>query len=204
MWPATACRSSCPSATALDSSILEPIDFNVAMWSDVQPVASRVHANQAALVLAERPSSRRMTIRIRILSPAAPQTLAPVEVTLAPNTPPLTAYGQAMNAASQAIADAWKARSAIDFNRRSTLTAQVHIDSLAQWGAIQQKLATVPVVTHVNVAAMTLGQAQLVIDYAGTQSQLDDFLSQASLSLSSRDGVWWLSAQSGDGGMVSQ
>jgi hypothetical protein len=193
-----------PVGDALDSSILKPIDFGVATWSDIQPVASRVHASQAALVLVERPSSQRMTIRIRILSPAAPQTLAPVEVTLAPDTPPLTAYGQAMNAASQAIADAWKARSAIDFNRRSTLTAQVRIDSLAQWGAIQQRLATVPVVTHVNVAAMTLGQAQLVIDYAGTQSQLDDFFSQAALSLSNRDGVWWLSAQSGDGGMVSQ
>ncbi len=37
-----------------------------------------------------------------------------------------------------------------------------------------------------------MGQARIVISYAGTPAQLNDFLSQASLALSNRDGVWWL------------
>ena len=47
-------------------------------------------------------------------------------------------------------------------------------------------------VTDVNVAAMNIGQARIVITYAGTTAQLSDFLSQATLALTSRDGIWWL------------
>ncbi len=49
-------------------------------WSDVQPVASRAHANQAALVLAGPVSAGQMTVRIRLLTPAGSQTLGPITV----------------------------------------------------------------------------------------------------------------------------
>lgn len=192
-----------PVGDAIDSTLLAPVDFAIASWSDVQPAASRVHASQAALVLAGRPSAGHMTVSIRILSPAAPQALPPVDVPVALDAPPGRAYADAVAAAGAAIGEAWKARTAIDFNQRSTITAEVRLDSLAQWGAIQRKLAAVPVVTHINVAAMDIGQARIVISYAGRADQLKDFLSQASLALSSRDGAWWLSARAADGGVTN-
>ena len=193
-----------PMGDALDATMLGPISFDTGAWSDVQPAASRVHASQAALVLAGPISGGHMTVSIRILSPAAPQMLPPVLVAVSPGEPTAQIYADAVQLAGQAIGEAWKARSTIDFNERATLTAEVRLDSLAQWGMIQQRLATVPVVTHVNVAAMTIGQARIVLSYAGTADQLRDFLSQAALALTSRDGVWWLSVQSADGGMVDQ
>lgn len=192
-----------PTGDALDATILDPIAFDTGAWSDVQPAASRVHASQAALVLAGPVSAGHMTVSIRILSPAAPQVLPPVQVPVVPGAPAANIYADAVTAAGGAIGEAWKTRSAIDFNHRSTLTAEVRLDSLAQWGAIQQKLAMVPVVTNVNVAALSIGEARIVLSYAGSPVQLKDFLSQAALELSSRDGVWWLSAQAVDGGMVS-
>ena len=192
-----------PSGDALDTTLLAPIEFGTASWNDVQPAASRAHASQAALVLAGPPSAGHMSVSIRILSPTGSQSLPPVIVAVPPGTAPAKGYADAAEAATEAIGEAWKARSAIDFNRHSTITAEVQLDSLAQWGAIQRKLATVPIVMNVNVAAMNLGQARIVISYAGTPAQLKDFLSQAALALSSRDGGWWLSAQAADGGVTN-
>jgi energy-converting hydrogenase Eha subunit E len=104
-------------------------------------------------------------------------------------------YAAAVQASADAIGNLWKARTAVDFNQHSALTAEIQLDSLAEWGRIQEKLVNVPVVTNVNVEAMSIGHARIVISYAGTLAQLGDFLSQASLGLTSRDGVWWLNAQ---------
>lgn len=188
-----------PAPDALNRNVLAPLDFDSATWSDVQPVASRAHANQAALVLAGPVTAGQMTVRIRLLTPAGSQTLGPI--TVPAGAGPSGAYLAAAQAAASDIGNSWKARSAIDFNQRSTLTAEIRLDSLATWGHIQQRLANVPVVTNVNVEAMAIGQARIVISYAGTPAQLNDFLSQASLALSNRDGVWWLSAGSAHAGM---
>lgn len=192
-----------PGGDPLDSSALTPIRFDTAEWSDVEPLASRFRAAHAALVLAKPPASGRMVLKIRILSSGPAQNLPDVDVPIPPGTQPQKGYGDAALAAAAAIGDAWKSRTAIDFNQRSTLTAEVRLDSLALWGAIQQKLAAVPIVTNINVAAMNIGQARIVISYAGTPAQLDDFLSQAALDLTNRGGAWWLSAKAADGGMVS-
>lgn len=186
-----------PAGDALDKSVLGLIDFDGATWNDVQPAASRAHAAQAALVLAGPVSNGHIPVRIRILSAGLPQTLPPLEVPVTDGAPADQVYAAAANAAARAIGDAWTARSAIDFNQHSTLSVDVAVDSLNQWGAIQQRLETVPVVTNINVAAMNIGHARLVLSYAGTTTQLGDFLSQAALSLTSRNGVWWLAMQPG-------
>ena len=129
-----------PAGDALDRSTLGPIDFESVSWDDVQPVASRAHAAQAALVWRSglrRPDHREDAI----LSASLPQTLPPLDVPVAAGARRDQAYATAADAAAQAIGNAWKARSAIDFSQRSTLIAEVVVDSLAQWGAIQQKLA---------------------------------------------------------------
>ncbi len=184
-----------PQGDALDRSVLGAIDFDNASWSDVQPVASRARTDQAALVQAGPVANGEMNVKIRLVSATGSQLVPPVSVPVAQGATPQVADASAALATAQALGNIWKTRAAIDFNRQSTLTADVRLDSVAQWGAIQQRLAKVPVVTNVNVAAMDIGQARIVIDYAGTPSQLNDFLSQAALQLSNRDGVWWLSMQ---------
>lgn len=191
-----------PGSDPLDVAALGPLRFESAEWSDVEPSASRVHAAQAALVLAKPPASGSMMLKIRILSAGPVQDLPDTVVPIPPGTRPEKGYGDAALAASAAIGDAWKARAAIDFNRQSMLTADVHLDSLAQWGAIQQKLAAIPIVMNVNVTAMDTGEARIVIAYAGTLAQLDDFLSQAALDLTNRGGTWWLSAKPAGSGMA--
>lgn len=192
-----------PSGDPADVQTLGPVRFEAAQWSDVEPLAARAHAAQAALVLAKPPASGSMVLKIRILSATPPQDLPDVVVPIPPGTKPEKGYGDAATAAAIAIGDAWKARAAIDFNQHSTLTADVHLDSLTQWGEIQQKLAAVPIVTNVNVTAMDIGEARIVIGYAGTQTQLGDFLSQAALDLTNRGGTWWLSARPNGSGTVS-
>jgi hypothetical protein len=118
-----------------------------------------------------------------------------VVVPVPPHTPSAKAYASAADAAAGAIIDAWKARSAIDFGRRSKLVADVRIDSLSAWSALQQKLAAIPSVTDVSVMAMNIGEARIAISYVGTQDQFSDQLAQAGLELSGQDGAWMLSTQ---------
>ena len=193
-----------PVGDAADGLFLGGLSFDTATWNDVAPTASRIHATQVALILAKPPASGQMVMKIRILSAGQVPTVPDVTVPIPPGTKPQKGYGDAAAAAAAAVSDAWKSRTAIDFNQHAVLTALVHLDSLAQWGGIQQKLASVPIVTSINVAAMNIGQARIVINYAGSQEQLTDFLSQTALSLTNRGGKWWLSAQSADGGMETQ
>lgn len=190
------------SGDPLDLAALGPLRLETAAWGDIEPLVSRAHATQAALVLAKPPASGHMMLKIRILSSGPVQDLPDVDVPIPPGTQPEKGYGDAAMAAAAAIGDAWKARAAIDFNRHATLMADVRFDSLAQWSAIQQKLASVLIVTDVDVAAMNIGEARIAIGYAGTSAQLDDFLSQAALGLENRGGTWWLSAKP-SGGVVT-
>jgi hypothetical protein len=75
-------------------------------------------------------------------------------------------------------------------NSRGTLIADVHVDSLDQWGAIQTALGGLENVTGVQVVAMDVGYARLSIAYQGTQDQLRDALSGQGFSLSGRPGAW--------------
>jgi hypothetical protein len=181
-----------PTPDALNRTLLAPLDFDSAAWSDIQPVAQRAGAKRAALVLLGPGADGQMSLRIRILTPAGSQVLGPLPV---PATSAALGYAAAVQASADAIGNLWKARSAVDFNQHSALTAEIQLDSLADWGKIQERLVNVPVVTNVNVEAMTIGHARIVIRYAGTLAQLSNFLSQASLGLTNRDGVWWLNAQ---------
>lgn len=184
-----------PRGDALDRSTLGALNFGTASWNEVQSVAARAQADQAALVQAGPVVNGQMVVKIRLLSPTVTQSLPPVSAPVPAGATAQTADAAAATAAAQALGNIWKTRAAVDFNRQSQLTADVRVNSVAQWGVIRQHLAKVPVVTDVKVAAMDIGQARIVIGYAGTPAQLNDFLSQAALQLSRRDGVWWLSMQ---------
>lgn len=187
-----------PTSDAQANAALAPINFGTAGWSDVQPVAARFRASQVVLALVQPPPPGQMqgqlAAKLRILTPGPAQTLPDVTVAFNAGSESEGGYGDVATAAAQAVANAWKSRKAIDYSQQATLTANVQLASLAQWGAIQQKLATVPVVLNVSVAAMSVGEARIVLTYAGNATQLNDFLSQAALSLTNRNGTWWLGA----------
>jgi hypothetical protein len=183
-----------PLGDALDASALSALKFSTSAWQDVEPIASRVHAEEAWL-LQGQPTAQGFVVKLRRLGPGSSPNLPDVIVPIPPKTPPAKVFASAADAVAVAIVDAWKARAAIDYNKRSRLIAEVHIDSLAAWSALLQKLATVPTVADVGVVAMNTGEARIAISYVGTSDQLSLTVAQAGLELSNDDGAWWLAPQ---------
>ncbi len=81
-----------------------------------------------------------------------------VDVPIPAGTAAANAYAAVADNTAVAIINAWKGHASVD-NRRSKVTAEIHIDSLEAWGALQQKLLTVPNVSDVTVAAMDTGRS---------------------------------------------
>ena len=180
-----------PIGDAVDQGALGQLHFGDASWADVEPVASRVHANEAVLVLAGNPTASQMTVRIRRIGPGRPFPLS--DVVVPGGGSPSAAYSTAAEQVVGAIEDNWKLRTAIDFGRKSKLIADARIISLEDWSGLLAKLAAIPVVSDVTVQAMNVGDARISLTYAGTQEQLHDIAAQNNLSITNRDGTWWIS-----------
>jgi hypothetical protein len=183
-----------PAGDALDTAALSVLNFNTAAWQDVEPAASRARAAEAYLVWVSQGKGA-LTIKLKRLAATNSPPIPDVNVPIAPGLNGPKVYQGAADAAAAAIVEDWKLRSAIDFNRRSKLIAEVHINSLADWTQLLQKLATIPTITDVGVVAMNTGEARVAITYAGNPEQLHDLVAQANLDLSNDDGVWWLGPQ---------
>jgi len=183
-----------PVGDPLDAQALAALNFATAQWQDVEPAASRVHATDAFLVQAT-PGKGNITVAIRRLGPGTPTPIPSVVVPVRPGESAQQAYGAAADAAAASIVEVWKSHSAIDFNKRYKLTAEVHIASLADWGLLMQKLATVPTITEVQVVAMNVGEARVAITYVGTPEQLQAVAAQSSIDLSNSGGGWQLAMQ---------
>jgi len=183
-----------PVGDPLDAQALAALNFATAQWQDVEPAASRVHATDAFLVQAT-PGKGNITVAIRRLGPGTPTPIPNVVVPVRPGESAQQAYGAAADAAAASIVEVWKSHSAIDFNKRYKLTADVHIASLADWGLLMQKLATVPTITEVQVVAMDVGEARVAITYVGTPEQLQAVAAQSSIDLSNGGGGWQLAME---------
>jgi hypothetical protein len=192
-----------PVGDAIDTAALGAVKFATSTWQDVEPAASRVHADEVWLLWLQ-PASGQLVIKLKRLaagnSPPVPDVVVPVP----PKTPPAKALASAADAVDNALIDAWKARAAIDFGKRSKLVAEVHIESLAAWSALLQKLGAVSTVSDVGVVAMNTGEARIVISYVGTADQLSGLVHQAGLDLTDDDGTWWLGPQSPDSPAAGQ
>ena len=192
-----------PAGDALDASALEALKFPTAAWQDIEPVASRAHAAEAWLVLAQTANGQ-ITVKLRRLGPGGSPMVPDVVVPVPPGTPPAKIYASAADATANAIIDAWKGRAAVDYGKRSKLVAEVRIESLGAWSSLLQKLGTVSTISDVGVVAMNTGEARIAISYVGTSDQLSLTLTQAGLALSNDDGTWWLAAQTADADTSSQ
>jgi len=94
-----ACRSCCRSATQSILPRSARLQFGKASWQDIEPAASRVHATEAWLALAE-PGTGHITIKLK-------------RSARAPRPPfPTSTYGPAQDTAAQAYASAANAAAA--------------------------------------------------------------------------------------------
>ncbi len=182
---------------ASDASDLAQLDFDGASWDDVAAAAGHVNATEAALVQAVYANGK-VTVNIRRLGQGENPTKTSLDVALLQTVS--TTYPAAAQAAVGALDDLWKSRSAVNVNAHGTLLADVKVNSLDQWGAIQTALAGLENVTGVQVVAMDVGYARLSIAYQGSQDQLRDAMSGQGLNLSGRPGAWMITRTGSGGG----
>lgn len=168
---------------------LAGLNFETAGWNDVAAAASRHRVTEVALVQALYADGK-MTVNIRRLGLGETPARVSVDVPMVQTVS--TTYPAAAQAAVSTIEDMWKTRSAVDFSQRGRLTADVRIASLAQWGELQTRLAGINTVTGMNVTAMTVDYARVVLTYVGGAEQLREAFAGAGLSLTNRGGQWTL------------
>lgn len=174
---------------AEDDASLASLNLDAANWNDVSAVASKNRVTEVALAQAIYANGR-MTVNIRRLGLGEAPAKTSVDVPLLQTVG--STYPAAAQAAVRAIEDLWKTRSAIDFNQRGRINADVRIESLAQWGELQTQLASVSNVTGVTVTAMNTGYARIVLTHIGNAEQLRDALAGAGLTLTNRSGQYTL------------
>lgn len=187
-----------PPNDAIDAPALSAVRFDDTKWQDVEPMASRVHASAAYLVLVI-PQRAQMLVKMHALGSGNPPPVADFAVAVPPRTPAAKAFAQVAGRAADAIVNSWKSRVAVDYGRHSVMAVTLRTGSLAEWGRIVQKLGAVATVSRVDVIGMDIGEAQLEIDYVGSSDQLADQLGRSGLALESRDGQWWLAPQTETG-----
>ena len=185
-----------PVGDGLDSGPLAHLNFEAATWADIAPVALRVHATEAVLVMMDIDRrDHKLKLNIKRLGLGAQPMQSNVDVPYVQTAS--ATYPAAADAAIAQIAEMWKERAAIDYGAQGKLVADVRVNSLAQWASVQSALASVPNVTGVTVVAMDIGEARISLGYLGTPDQLHDALSQASLQLTNSEptgntGEWTL------------
>jgi hypothetical protein len=174
---------------AEDDAALAALNIDAATWSEVSAVAVKNHVTEVGLVQAVSANGK-MTVNIRRLGLGEQPAKVSVDVPMLQTAG--ATYPAAAQAAVRAIEDMWKTRSAIDFSQRGRITADVRIDSLAQWGEIQSALGSVSNVTGVTVTAMDMNYARINLGYMGGIDQVREALAGAGLSLTNRGGQWTL------------
>jgi hypothetical protein len=171
-----------------DDGDLAGLNFDAATWNDVSALAAKYHVGEVALAQALYGDGKLM-VSLRRLGPGETPAKSSVEVPLLQTVG--TTYPAAAQAAVHGIEDMWKSRSVLDFSQRGRLTADVRLESLAQWGELQSHLAGVSNVTGYTVTAIDMAYARIVITYVGGLEQLREALAGAGISLTSRGGGQW-------------
>lgn len=168
---------------------LSDLSFDATNWRDIEPFASRIRANEAALVRVA-PGPGHLTITIKRIGAGQLPVRSSFDVPMLPGGAAGT-YSSAADAAVHEIEEIWKHPPEVAPTGR--LTADVHVSSLAQWGAFQTDLASVPNVSAVDVKAVDIGAARIAITYLGTQDQLREALADQGMILTRVGGDWMLS-----------
>jgi hypothetical protein len=161
----------------------------------VQQVAARIHASEAILALAiplvsggsstTDKMSGKVQIWIRRIGIAEAPMKTSVDVPLVRN--PTQTYPLAADATVHAMEVMFSQKPAIDFGPKSTITADVRVDDLPQWGTIQTAMTGLANVSNVQVLAMDIGLVRVSLTYQGSTDSLRNALAPVGVALS-RDG----------------
>lgn len=188
-----------PTGSEPDVLALGDLKFDQASWADVQLVAARIHASEVVLALAipltqggtsiKDKMTGKIQVWLRRIGIAEVPTKTSVDVPLIKN--PAQTYPLAADAAVHAIEVMFQQKPAIDFGPRGTLAADVRIDSLPQWVEMQNAMAQSPSVVSVQITAMDIGAARIVMTYQGSPETLHDSLQPLGIELTKSDGDNW-------------
>jgi len=179
-----------------DMTYLAGLNFDTATWDQLAPVAGRIHATEAVLVLAVA-AGNKLQVTIKRMGVGVIPMKSSFEVPLLQGAQ--STYPGAADAVVRAIDDMWKNQKAVDYSQKGKLTADVRIASLGQFAALENAIAGVPNVASVSVAAMDIGLARLTITYIGSTDQLRAALAQAGVVLSGHGGSWQVAQGAGAG-----
>ncbi|HEY4123185.1 MAG TPA: hypothetical protein VGM36_01145 [Rhizomicrobium sp.] len=169
-----------------DADALSGMTFDTANWNAVSAMAARLRVSD--VVVADLAPGN-ATVRLKRL--AAGQPIVPsVEV-------PGKSPSSAADAAFGAIADFWKNKSAVDFSQKAKFTAEAKFSSLSDWASLQSKLGAVQTVVGIDMIAFSINEARVDIAYVGSFDQLKSTLADTGISMTSRDGIWWLARADG-------
>jgi len=184
-----------PTGDAPDVAALSRLQFDATNWADVEIVAARIHATEAVLALAipltqggtsiNDKMTGKVQVWLRRIGVAETPTKTSVDVPLIKN--PAQTYPLAADAAVHAIEVMFQQKPAIEYGARATMSADVHIDSLQQWAAMQNSFGLVTNVVAVQIVAMDIGLVRINLTYQGTTDQLHDALVPIGIALT-RDG----------------
>jgi hypothetical protein len=176
-----------PSGDAQDVAALNGLNFETASWDHIATVAARIHATEAVLVLAQ-PVGNKLVLTLKRLGAGTVPSKVTLDVPMMQG--PVATYPGAAEAAVKGIDEMWKTQKVVDFSQKGKLLAEAHFASLSLFAVLENAVAAVPNVSAVNVAAMDIGQARLVISYIGTTEQLRAALAQSGVALTARGQGW--------------
>jgi hypothetical protein len=179
-----------PAGDAADMAALSGLNFDTAGWDQVAPVAARIKATEAVLVLAV-PAGNKLQVIIKRIGQGVLPVKSAFDVPLLQG--PVATYPSAADATVKALDDMWKNQKAVDYGQKGKLVADVHIASLQQFAALENALAGVPNVAAISVTAIDVGQARLTVSYLGSIDQLKAALAQSGFWLKQNGGVWQIS-----------
>ncbi|MCB2107306.1 MAG: DUF2066 domain-containing protein [Rhodobacteraceae bacterium] len=116
------------------------------------------------------------------------------ETTLPPAGSGAATIQDALDAAAAAaviqIEENWKRRNMIQAGIAGEIVAMANVASLPDWVKLKSQIEQVPLVSRVDLQAMTRTRVQMAISHAGTVDQLRSALALQSMDLGTVDGLW--------------
>ncbi|MEY4879083.1 MAG: hypothetical protein RJB62_552 [Pseudomonadota bacterium] len=170
-----------PNGDALDQPVLGQPGLGGLGWDQLAPLAERYDVAGVVIATATPDGN---AAQLSIVGPTGRQveSLAFAQ----------SSFGATADAAAQRIAEDWKERAAVDYSRRSRLTADVVFARPGDWPAIRQRLASVGTVAGVDVLGISTTEARVELSYFGEPEQLSDAMAEQNLNFAPAQGGYLL------------
>jgi hypothetical protein len=104
---------------------------------------------------------------------------------------------RAANDLARNLDDEWKAGNLLQYDKQGTLMALAPLTGFEDWLTLRDRLNRSTAVRAYDVAALSKGEAALVLHYVGDQGQLESMLMQNGLVLTWEDEHWALRTTGG-------